>query len=224
VTAKGTITGTAAPNRIDLTGQRFGRLIAGESKQVQGKTQKKLHYACKCDCGEDVLVVAQNLRRGLTESCGCLQKDRAKQASLKHGMSHTSIHNTWMSMLQRCNDSGCKAYKDYGGRGVKVCERWLEFNNFYADMGLPPQKGMTLDRYPNNDGNYESGNVRWATAKEQANNRRSSCLLTYDGETMTVAQWEDRRGFRRGLIHCRLQMGWTPERAITQKPRFDQTD
>ncbi|SDH09818.1 hypothetical protein SAMN05216466_10790 [Paraburkholderia phenazinium] len=127
-------------------------------------------------------------------------------------------------MLQRCNDAQCKAYMDYGARGVKVCDRWMTFENFLADVGLPPQKGLTLDRYPNNDGNYEPGNVRWATKKEQANNRRSSRMLDFNGETLTVAQWEDRRGFRRGLIHCRLQMGWTAERAITQKPRYGQTD
>lgn len=224
MTAKGSVTGIVATNRKELAGQRFGRLVAGESIHVQGKTQKKLHYKCRCDCGSEVLVNAQNLRRGMTQSCGCLQRERAKSASLKHGMSHTSIHNTWMSMLQRCIDEKCEAYKDYGARGVKVCERWMAFENFLADIGLPPQVGLTLDRYPDNDGNYEPGNVRWATKKEQANNRRSSRILEHGGEKLTVAEWEDRRGFRRGLIHCRLQAGWTPERAITQKPRFDQTD
>lgn len=124
-------------------------------------------------------------------------------------------------MIQRCNDAGHHAYPDYGGRGIKVCDRWLTFENFLADMGLPPQKGLTLDRFPDNDGNYEPGNVRWATKKEQANNRRSSRILAFDGESMTIAQWEDRQGFRRGLINTRLQDGWTVERAITQKPRFD---
>lgn len=168
--------------------------------------------------------MAQSLRRGATLSCGCLQRERAGIASRRHGMSHTSIHNTWMSMLQRCNDSKSDSFSRYGGRGITVCERWHTFESFFEDMGLPPQKGMTLDRFPNNDGNYEPGNVRWATAKEQANNRRSSRLLEFNGETLTVAEWEDRQGFRRGLIHTRLYMGWTLERAITQKPRFDQTD
>lgn len=219
MTLKGSVTGKSAPNRIDLTGQKVGRLDVIAPHRKEGV--EKLFYECRCECGNTRIVGAQNLRRGMTKSCGCLQKERTRQASLKHGVSRTSIHNVWSSMLQRCNDAGHHAYSDYGGRGIKVCDRWLKFENFLADMGMPPQKGLTLDRFPNNDGNYEPGNVRWATKKEQANNRRSSRILAFNGESMTIAQWEDRQGFRRGLINTRLQDGWTVERAITQKPRFD---
>lgn len=219
MTLKGVVTGKSAPNRIDLTGQKVGRLHVLAPHRKEGI--EKLFYECRCECGNTRIVGAQNLRRGMTKSCGCLQKERTRQASLKHGMSHTSLHNAWMSMIQRCTDQNCRAYPDYGGRGIKVCERWMTFENFLADMGMPPQKGLTLDRFPNNDGNYEPGNVRWATKKEQANNRRSSRILAFNGESMTIARWEDRQGFRRGLINTRLQDGWTVERAITQKPRFD---
>ncbi|VWD20642.1 hypothetical protein [Burkholderia contaminans] len=219
MTRKGSVTGKSASNRIELTGRKIGRLEVLAPHRKEGV--ERLFYECRCECGNLRIVGAQTLRLGTTQSCGCLQKERTRQASLKHGMSRTSIHNVWSSMLQRCNDAGHHAYPDYGGRGIKVCDRWLTFENFLADMGLPPQKGLTLDRFPNNDGNYEPGNVRWATKKEQANNRRSSRILVFNGESMTIAQWEDRQGFRRGLINTRLQDGWTVERAITQKPRFD---
>jgi hypothetical protein len=217
MTQKGAITNVPAANRIDITGKKIGRLLVVGAVRKVGI--ERLFYECLCDCGKTKIVGAQNLRRGLTLSCGCLQKERAKEASLRHGMSHTSIHNAWMSMIQRCNDANCKAYPDYGGRGIKVCAQWMVFENFLADVGIPPQKGMTLDRYPNNDAGYEPGNVRWATKKEQANNRRSSKLITFQNETLTQAQWEDRYGLPRGVLNGRLQLGWTLERAITEKPK-----
>ena len=217
VTQKGAITHVPATNRIDITGQKIGRLLV--IRAVRKEAIERLFYECLCDCGTTKVIGAQNLRRGLTHSCGCLQRERTKEASLRHGMSHTSIHNTWMAMIQRCNDANCKAYPAYGGRGIKVCERWMVFESFLADVGIPPQKGMTLDRYPNNDAGYEPGNVRWATKKEQANNRRSSKLITFQNETLTQAQWEDRYGLPRGMLNGRLQLGWTLERALTEKPK-----
>lgn len=202
----------ASKNRIELSGKKFGRLTVVKPVRKAGKEQ--LFYECLCDCGVVKVILAQSIRTGNTQSCGCLQKERRATATLRHGMSHTPIHNTWMSMKQRCFDKNCKAYPDYGGRGITVCERWMTFENFLADMGQPPQEGMTLDRFPDNDGNYEPCNVRWATKKEQANNRRSSKLLTFDGATMTQAQWEDKMGLRRGLLWDRLDKGWTLERAL----------
>lgn len=220
MTAQGAVTNKSAPNRIELSGQRFGRLIAGEAVLVKGRTQQKLHYMCICDCGKSCLVNAQNLRRGMARSCGCLRAEIRKTASLVHGMSRTSIHNTWSSMMQRCYDQKCKAYPDYGGRGIKVCDSWHDFRNFYADMGEPPQKYLTLDRI-NNDGGYEPGNVRWATRREQANNRRSNRMLEFDGKCMSATEWERFLGFPKGLVIQRLSNGWTVGRALTQKHRFD---
>jgi hypothetical protein len=202
-----------AVNRIDLALKVFGRLVATECTELK---KEVLHYWCNCECGNQVLVRAQLLRLGKTQSCGCLQKERASQASKRHGLSHTPIHNIWLSMLQRCNDKKCKAYPSYGGRGITVCDRWLVFEDFFADVGLPPD-GMTLDRYPNNDGNYEPGNWRWATKVEQANNRRSNKLIAYANKTQTQVQWEDELGLRRGQIYDRLRRGWTIERALTTK-------
>jgi len=217
MTQKGATTQVPAANRIDITGQKIGRLTVIRAIRKPGI--ERLFYECICECGSTRVIGAQNLRRRLTQSCGCLQKERVKAASFKHGLSHTPIHNTWMGMLQRCNDENCTAYPDYGGRGIKVCDRWMVFENFLKDMGLPPQKGMTLDRYPSNDLGYQPGNVRWATKKEQANNRRSSKLITFKNETLTQAQWEDRFGLPRGMLNGRLQLGWTLDRALSTAPK-----
>lgn len=206
--------GKVATNRIELTGQRFERLLV--TKPIRITDVEALHYECLCDCGNVVIVRAQNLRKGLTRSCGCLRKETSKKVNLQHGMSHTSIHNVWMGMLGRCENPTNQAYKDYGGRGIKVCERWHSFENFLEDVGLPPQTGLSLDRFPNNDGDYEPGNVRWATKKEQANNRRSSKLLTFEGQTMTYAQWEDYLGLRRGEVWSRIDKGWVLQRVLSK--------
>jgi len=210
---KGTKTNKPCTGRVDLAiGAKFNRWT------IVGNPVSKdwvIFYPCKCECGTEKLIRSQQVREGRSLSCGCLRKERLQEANVKHGMSHTPAHNRWMGMVQRCTDPHHHAYKDYGGRGIKVCERWLTFENFYADMGDPPQPGMSLDRYPDNDGNYEPGNVRWATKKEQANNRRSSKLLTYNGETRTQAEWEDVHGLRRGQLWERLDRGWELGRALT---------
>jgi hypothetical protein len=158
---------------VDITGQRFARLIVLNDA---GRNQRGLVlWLCCCDCGNKIIVPGICLRSKNTRSCGCLQRDIARKIHLVHGhMPHrapTKTYNSWMAMRQRCNDPGQKHYNRYGGRGIKVCERWSSFENFLADMGERPA-GLTLDRYPDNDGNYEPGNCRWATPAEQRKNQR----------------------------------------------------
>lgn len=173
------------PKALDITGVRFGRLtaISYHSSSSQGR-----NWLCKCDCGTETYCEANQLKRGHKRSCGCLQIDHARKIKTTHGMANTPTHNSWKSMIARCNYKGNGSYPRYGGRGISVCERWLiSFENFYADMGEKPL-GKTLDRIDVN-GNYELTNCRWATDEEQDNNKTTSVKVTIDGVTMTYSQW-----------------------------------
>jgi hypothetical protein len=133
-----------------------------------------------------------------------------------HMDSRSLTFRSWESMHQRCMNSECKDFQNYGGRGISICERWLHsYENFLDDMGERPA-GKTLDRYPNNNGNYEPGNCRWATNREQSNNRRSSRVMTANGRTQTVAQWARELGASRQAIRYRIEAGWSPEQIVSQ--------
>jgi len=166
---------------VTLTGRRFGRLTvvaAAGHPRIRGEISRA--WLCHCDCGAEGIWTSRQLLSCGTRSCGCLISDAARQHSTKHGhivaQRKTPSYQSWTSMNTRCFNSNHTNYKDYGGRGITVCERWCRsnpqgFSNFLFDMGARP-KGTTLDRFPNNDGNYEQGNCRWATRKEQASNQR----------------------------------------------------
>ena len=160
------------PALIDLTGKRFGRLTVAWPAGIRNRDN---FWFCFCDCENSRAISSMNLRTGDTKSCGCLRKEVTTRRMLKHGHNrkkHVTVeYNAWTHMIQRCTNKKNKNYFDYGGRGIRVCSRWRKFENFLADVGRRP-KGKTLDRFPNTSGNYKPGNVRWATPKEQANNRR----------------------------------------------------
>jgi hypothetical protein len=168
--------------KVITPGQRFGRLIiVREVEHYRAPNgQLKRVFFCRCDCGaEKPAVLLSSLLSGNTTSCGCLQKDRVSETHITHGhatgRSRSKPFATWISMRSRCNNPKNKRYYDYGGRGIKVCDRWNEsFENFYQDMGDPPSSAHSIDRYPDNDGNYEPGNCRWATLAQQAMNKRST--------------------------------------------------
>jgi hypothetical protein len=156
--------------RKDLAGLRFGRLFV-IGLAIMGA--RGSIWECQCDCGLLVQKSVSVLLGGVAKSCGCLRRDYTRSRSLTHGQSETKLYSIYLNMKNRCYNQNVPAYKDYGGRGISVCQRWLEsFQNFADDVGQPPP-GLTLDRYPNNDGNYEPGNVRWATRSQQAFNRRA---------------------------------------------------
>jgi hypothetical protein len=197
------------PKRINITGQRFGRLIALEFVR---STSSATFWRCKCDCGKIVEVARGSLTTGKTRSCGCLLAEIVKTASRTHGMSGTSEHNAWMGMIQRCTNPSNARYSDYGGRGICVCSRWLSFENFISDMGLRPD-GCTLDRIDNDKG-YSPDNCRWATTYTQASNKRNSKRYTCNGMTLTEAEWAAVRSMKRTTIQYRIKAGWTIEQTL----------
>lgn len=159
----------------NLTGRRFGRLTAVE--RVGSSPEGSATWLCKCDCGKDTIVPSIFLSNGHTKSCGCLKQEVLKRNSRrKHGLGGSSINRVWNDMKKRCFNQNCKAYINYGGRGITVCQEWQDsFEAFYDHVSQLPhfgEAGYSLDRI-NNDGNYEPGNVRWATRKDQNNNRRT---------------------------------------------------
>ena len=212
---------------INHTGLQFGRLTVLE--QGESSPSGKAKWWCECQCGQTRLVFGSALKSGNTVSCGCWKVERAARdghmLNRRHGMTKSRSWITWSSMIQRCSNPNHKSYRTYGGRGIRVCEQWLTFENFLADMGPAPD-GLTLDRRDVRKG-YEPGNCRWATMLEQARNKRNNLFLDFQGERLTLSQWAERYKVHRSLIRDRIGRGWPMEEALTipagrnGKPRLD---
>ncbi len=155
------------PKKVDIRGQRFGRLVALSPAPNKGAFTQ---WNCRCDCGNEIVTYTNGLRSGHAKSCGCLQPETAAKTNLIHGQGGTPTYFSWQAMIGRCTNPKHIAYPWYGARGITVCKRWRTFANFLADMGERP-KGTTLDRKDNEKG-YEPGNCRWATRIQQDANRR----------------------------------------------------
>lgn len=204
--------------RIDITGRRFGRWTVLE---YEGNRNGGSWYSCKCDCGTIKSTTYDRLKLGQSKSCGCLASEMRIKRNLKHGQcargKETREWLSWRNMIGRCQNPKNTAYMNYGGRGIKVCDRWMEFTNFFEDMGKCP-KNHTLDRIDVN-GDYCPENCRWASYKQQARNTRKNLFFTVKGETKTLAEWAEIYQCRYGLVQKRvLQLGWDIEEALTIPP------
>ena len=202
---------------IDLTGQVFGRLTVID--RVVNSFGGKARWRCWCICGEETLAYSANLRRGHTQSCGCLRQEARVINATTHGLSRTKVWAAWASMKARCFNKNTDSYARYGGRGINICERWLNsFENFYDDMGEPPTPLHSVER-EDNDRGYSPCNCYWATQSQQANNKSTSCLVTFKGVTRTITQWGRETGLE-GCLRDRLfRYGWSLEKAFTTPVR-----
>ena len=207
------------PKLIDITGRTFGRLTAISHERAFSHGRMKVYWLCVCECGGSARLTGDQLRRGVVQSCGCLQRERTAAANRTHGLSGTRLYNQWHHMVRRCYDPSLRSYRDYGGRGIVVCERWRDsFAAFVADMGDPPTRHHTIERV-DNSGNYEPANCRWATRQEQNNNTRRNHLVSYQGVTRTISEWAKAIGIRPALLQARLsRLGWPVSRALTEPP------
>lgn len=205
---------------MDITGQKYGRLTAlSYSHSVKWVAL----WRFRCECGNEKVIRIGSVRSGRTKSCGCLMGEDArrkqKKYCWKHGRSGTPEWISWQQMTSRCRKPNNRLYKDYGGRGITVCERWNSFKNFLADMGLRPSLKHSIDRIDNNKG-YSPENCRWATAREQSQNRRSSYMITFKGKTMNLSQWAAAIGFPYHTLSNRIRnLGWSAEDALTTPRR-----
>ena len=209
------------PRAHDLTGMRFGKIVvlsfAGYHEYGwEDGVIRKPAWLCRCDCGVEKIVRASNLQSRRVVSCGCHRNEISRRPR-KHGLYNTRVYRIWQSMKNRCFLQNHPTYKDYGARGITVCERWLKFENFFADMGHPPED-HSIERL-DNDGNYEPGNCVWATRAIQARNRRSNHIIEVNGLSLTIVDWAARIGASPSAIHDRIRRGWDMKRVVTEPVR-----
>ena len=202
---------------VQMDGQTYGKLKVVKFSHIE---KNLAIWVCECSCGNVVKVRGSNLRSGLTKTCGCSRLDNKRliAAVTKHGQYGKPIYRTWQSIIARCDRPSHKSYKDYGGRGITVCDSWRKFANFYADMGDRPA-GTTIERIDNSKG-YEPGNCEWQDAQHQARNRRNGRYLTAFGETKLLVEWEEDERCKvwRDTLCWRIAKGWDIELAMSTPP------
>jgi hypothetical protein len=203
---------------IDMTDWKFTKLKV--IARIENNKNGNAIWQCKCDCGNVINVTGVDLRSEHTKSCGCYNIEAIIQRNMKHGETRTRLYNIWRKMLRRCKNSNEKRYKDYGGRGIFVCNEWkdyLVFRDWALSNGY--KEDLTIDRR-NNDGNYDPDNCRWATYKEQGNNKRNNHCIVYNGKTQTLMQWSEETSIDYDVIQRRLTVyKWSIEKALTTPTR-----
>lgn len=196
---------------IDLSGQVFGMLTV---VREGGRTKHgNVVWVCKCSCGTVKSIPSGSLRSGHSKSCGCTRAALAAATHTKHGGYKSPEYRVWRSIKTRCTNPNYWDYANYGGRGVRLCKRWGSYELFLKDMGPRPGNGYSIERRDNDRG-YSPNNCYWATRKEQANNRRSNKLLTYNGKTATITEWAEKLGLPYFTLRARIDRGWSAKDAL----------
>ena len=202
--------GTTLPPFKDLTGQVFGRLTVVSLSHMQNNA----YWNCVCECGASSVVNSCSLISKNTSSCGCLRKEALSAAISTHRLTNHPLHKVWLGIKDRCYAKSRKHYKDYGGRGISVCSEWHDLHAFFEwGMASGYKKGLTIDRI-DTDGNYSPENCRWATAKEQCNNRRNNIQVTYHGVLQPFALLFGADKARRSKVWTRISRGWDVDKAV----------
>jgi hypothetical protein len=200
------------PIKVD---DRFERLVVVSI--YRDPRTRRIVCECLCDCGNKATPLATSLNTGNSRSCGCLGREKALRASIRHGMKRTRIYTLWLTMNQRCTNPNHEQWKNYGGRGITVCKEWREsFAAFYADMGDPPP-GMSIDRRRNNEG-YSKANCHWATPAQQSRNTSRNRMIEFRGRTQCLKDWSKELEIPITTLFGRLQRGWSIERTFTEPP------
>lgn len=191
---------------------------------TEGKLRQR-YFMCKCKCGNEKLVHGDGIRKQRIKSCGCWKSevDAAKaktmgDSNLTHGLSKSRIYKIWDSMMYRCYNTNDESYENYGGRGIKVSEKWHKFDSFYEDMSEGYNENMTIDRI-NVNGNYEKSNCRWLTMFDQQGNKRNTVRITHDGKNQTLKQWSEETGISVSALYQRFTKGYSPEEILKKDRR-----
>lgn len=207
-----------------LIGAKFGRLTVLDVGKPYIWRERTVDYfmVCKCDCGKEIEVRRGRLTDSKvgTKSCGCLHSEQLINRNYKHGLRHTNLYKRYLGMKDRCYNPHNNEYKNYGARGITVCDEWLnDFTSFYNwALANGYREDLSIDRI-NNNGNYEPSNCRWATDREQAFNTRRNRFFTYKGKTLSITQWSTELGGGLALVGNRLRNGWSVERALSTPVR-----
>lgn len=192
---------------VNLIGSRYGRLLV---IAFSGKRKNNRYWECQCDCGVVTVVAGGEICRGTVVSCGCLRKEKATT----HGMYKSSEFKIWQKMKSRCFNENHHGYKDYGGRGITVCNRWLKFENFLEDIGNRPSPRHSIDRIDVN-GNYEPSNCKWSTLKEQARNKQNTFYIEIDNKKMCLSEFCEVYSLKRSTARWRIKNGWCLAKVIS---------
>ena len=213
---------TPLPRRVkDLVDQHFGRLVVVrfDGIHVFPRGQRTARWLCLCECGKECRVLSSELK--VQKSCGCLTLEKFIARKTSHGMAHTKIYRHWKAMIKRCTNPSDSCFYLYGGQGITVCQIWRNsFESFYQDMGEPPTAKHSLDRFPDKNGNYEPGNVRWASPTEQARNKRNNHLVLHEGQEIPISELAEKVNIPAYILHGRIGLGWSVEKSIAEPVKY----